>query len=63
MAIYTLMLSIEKCYKILNKNKKKYTKEEVIAIREILFKLGNIEYELSQKLNFDESNNIHKSID
>ena len=56
------MLSLEKCFKILNTNKKKYTKEEVITIRATLSQLGYIEYELSQKLNFDECNNIHKSI-
>lgn len=62
MATYTLMLGKEKCFKILNTNKKKYTEEEVIAIRDTLFQLGYIEYELSQKLNSDGCNNIYKGI-
>ena len=56
------MLSKEKCFKILNTNKKTYTKEEVITIRDTLFQMGYIEYELSQKLNSDGCNNIYKSI-
>jgi hypothetical protein len=56
------MLSIEKCLKTLNTNKKTYTKEEVITIRDTLFQMGYIEYELSQKLNSDGCNNIYKSI-
>jgi hypothetical protein len=30
------MISIEKCYQLLIKNEKKYSKEEVIAIRDYL---------------------------
>ena len=62
MATYTLMLSKEKCFKILNANKKKYTEEEVITIRDTLFQLGYIEFEQAQKLDFNECNNIYKSI-
>jgi len=62
LAIHTLMLSIEKCLKTLNTNKKTYTKEEVITIRDTLFQMGYIEYELSQKLNSDGCNNIYKGI-
>ena len=36
------MLSLEKCYEILNKNKKKYTKTEVTIIREKLYDLIHI---------------------
>jgi predicted nucleic acid-binding Zn ribbon protein len=36
------MLSIEKCNEILNKDEKKYTKEEVLAIRESLYQLVEI---------------------
>ena len=36
------MLSIEKCNEILNKDEKKYTKEEVLAIRESLYQLAEI---------------------
>ncbi len=62
MATYTLMLSIEKCLKTLNTNKKTYTKEEVITIRDTLFQLGYIEFEQAQKLDFNGCNNIYKSI-
>ena len=62
MATYTLMLGKEKCFKILNTNKKKYTEEEVIAIRDTLFQLGYIEFEQAQKLDFNGCNNIYKSI-
>ena len=36
------MISIEKCYQLLNKNKKKYSKEEVIAIRDYLYGYAEI---------------------
>lgn len=36
------MLSIDKCYEILNKNEKKYSKEEVIAIRDYLYGYAEI---------------------
>ncbi len=36
------MLSIEKCNEILNKHEKKYTKEEVLAIRESLYQLAEL---------------------
>tara|TARA_B100001287_G_C22659698_1_gene519680 strand:+ start:975 stop:1121 length:147 start_codon:yes stop_codon:yes gene_type:complete len=36
------MLSIEKCNEILNKDEKKYTKEEVLAIRESLYQLAEL---------------------
>ena len=36
------MLSIEKCNEILNKNVKKYTKEEVVAVREWLYQFAEI---------------------
>jgi len=36
------MLSIEKCNEILNKDEKKYTKEEVTAIREWLYQFAEI---------------------
>ena len=62
MATSTLLLSIKKCSKILNANKKKYTEEEVITIRDTLFQLGYIEFEQAQKLDFNGCNNIYKSI-
>ena len=36
------MLSIEKCNEILNKIIKKYTKEEVVAVREWLYQFAEI---------------------
>jgi hypothetical protein len=39
------MLSIEKCNEILNKKEKTYTKEEVKAIREVLYQFAKIIYE------------------
>jgi len=46
------MLNIEKCKKILQQNGKVYTNEEVEKIRHLLYKLGNLEYQLftAQKL-------------
>jgi len=39
------MLSIEQCSKVLNKNKTKYTIEEVKMIRESLTQFTNLFYE------------------
>jgi len=39
------MLSIEKCYEVLNKKNKIYTKEEVIAIRDTLLQMAEMIYE------------------
>jgi hypothetical protein len=36
------MLSIEKCYALLNSKEKKYTKEQAIAIREQLYQFVKI---------------------
>ncbi len=36
------MLSIEKCYEVLNKSEKKYTKEQASAIREQLYQFAKI---------------------
>jgi len=36
------VISIEKCYQLLNKNEKKYSKEEVIAIRDYLYGYAEI---------------------
>jgi len=43
------MLSIEKCKEVLNKNEKKYTLEEVKAIREQLYALVKIIDEVKPK--------------
>jgi len=46
------MLSIEKCNKILNKNRQNYTQEQVKKIREKLYQLAEIIYE--SKISNDE---------
>ena len=43
------MLSIEKCYEILNKNKKRYTIEETKEIRKSLYQIADIIYESKQR--------------
>jgi hypothetical protein len=40
------MLSIEKCKKILQQNGKTYKDEEVKQIRQLLYKLGYLDYQL-----------------
>jgi hypothetical protein len=44
------MLSIERCKTILNKKHGKYSLEEIKLIREYLYKLANIEYQLLNDL-------------
>ena len=58
-----LMISIGRCTELLNKNEKKYTEQEVKQIRELLYKLANVEYELFTKLELNERNNLHKGLD
>ena len=59
------MLSIEKCNKILNKKKQKYSQEEIKQIRKTLYQVAEIIYE--SKLMNDEkplrenSSSIQKS--
>lgn len=45
------MRSIEKCRKILNKNKHKYTDEEIRGIREFLYQMANLEINMRKELN------------
>jgi hypothetical protein len=56
------MLSIEKCKKVLQEKGKKYTDEEVKAIRELLYKLGRIDYQCykEQKHSHEKSHHLHK---
>lgn len=55
------MLSIENCKKILTKNGATYNDEQVKAIRELLYKLGRIDYLNYQqkKLKDEKSNHLH----
>lgn len=45
------MLSIEKCNKVLNKNKRKYSNEQVKAIRDYLYQMAIVIDELKSKNN------------
>lgn len=45
------MLSIEKCEKVLNKNEKKYSAEQVKAIRDYLYQMAMVIDELNSKDN------------
>ncbi|HEX7847102.1 MAG TPA: hypothetical protein VF476_14980, partial [Chitinophagaceae bacterium] len=55
-----VMISIEKCKKVLEKNGKKYTAEEIQRIRELLYKLATIEYQ--EYKGKPEKNNQLKSV-
>lgn len=44
------MLTVAQCEKTLNKNKKKFTKEEVVKIRELLYKFARIVVESKNTL-------------
>ena len=39
------MLKLESCRKILNQEENKYTKEEIEAIRTILYQIANVDYQ------------------
>jgi len=45
------MLSLKKCNKVLNKNKKKFSNEEVKDIRDYLYKLAIVIDELKSNKN------------
>ena len=45
------MISYEECCKLLNKKEKTYTKEEVKAIRDVLYQLAEVVYETKKELN------------
>jgi hypothetical protein len=57
------MLSIAQCSKILNSNGKKYTNEEVEQIRNLLYTLGQIDYQHFQTIQHGkEGRTLRKSI-
>lgn len=57
------MLSIAKCTEILNRNGSKYTKEEVELIRNLLYTLGQIDYQHFQTIQHGkEGRTLRKSI-
>lgn len=39
------MLSLKKCNEILNKKEKKYTHDQVMKVRELLYQIAEIVYE------------------
>ena len=43
------MIPIEKCKEILNNGERKYTDEEIIKIRNLLYQLGYLDYEIFKK--------------
>ena len=59
------MLSIEKCNKILNKKKQKYSQEEIKQIRKTLYQVAEIIYESKlmndEKPQRENSSSIQKS--
>ncbi len=64
-AIQLSMLNLEVCKKILQKNGATYTDEQVKQIRQLLYKLGNLDYQLFtdlKKLKDGNSNHLHQGI-
>jgi hypothetical protein len=64
-AIQLSMLNIEACKKILQKDGATYTDEQVKQLRQLLYKLGNLDYQLFsdlKKLKDGNSNHLHKSV-
>ncbi|MGP8216480.1 MAG: DNA adenine methylase [Bacteroidia bacterium] len=58
-------VSLERCRKILEQSGKTYTDEEIIKIRKLLYKLGNLEYKLfteSKTKLHDKLNSLRKGI-
>lgn len=54
------MLSVESCQKILNSNGKNYTSEEIKKIRELLYRLGELDYEqFKESKKRQESSHLH----
>jgi hypothetical protein len=43
------MISIEKLMGVLNKESEKYTREEAIKIRDLIYMLANLEYTFKKK--------------
>ena len=59
------MINLEVCKKILQKDGATYTDEQVKQIRQLLYKLGNLDYQLFtdfKKLKDGNSNHLHKGI-
>lgn len=58
-------ISLERCRKALEQSGKQYTDEEILKIRKLLYRLGNLEYHVFSKLKpklYDKLNPLRKSI-
>ena len=56
-----IMLNLEKCKKLLEQKGKHYTDEEVKNIRQLLYKVGNLDYFLNSQKQADAKRNyLHK---
>lgn len=56
------MLNLEKCKKVLEQKGKRYTDEEVKQIRQLLYKIGNLDYLLTSQIKENANrNHLHKS--
>ena len=56
------MLSLDNCKKILNRSGKQYSEEEVKRIRDLLYKLARLEFNIYKKKENEKRNHLHKSI-
>jgi hypothetical protein len=59
------MLNLEKCKKTLQQNGQTYTDEQVKQIRDLLYKLGNLDYQIYKSLKPSKNgkcNTIHKGV-
>ena len=59
------MLNLEKCKKTLQQNGQTYTDEQVKQIRDLLYKIGNLDYQIYKNSNFTQHgkrNTLHKGV-
>lgn len=57
------MVTIEKCKDVLKHSTQKYTEDEIKRIRELLYKLAEIENDNFKIEQHGPSSDVHKSID
>lgn len=60
------MLNLEVCKKLLQQNGQKYTDDDVKRIRQLIYKLGELDYELftaQKKTPHANSHHLHQGID
>lgn len=56
------MLSIEECKRTLEKYGDSYTDEEVKKIRDVLYRIAQLDYQNYKKGKYEESHHLHQSI-